>query len=70
MNAIAEDNCIMAWCPACGNSIEVGKSVKLGANVECPDCGTVLEVISLKPLELDYALEGEGWDEEEEWKEV
>ena len=54
----------MTWCPACGNSIGVGTGVKLGASVECPECGTMLEVISLRPIELDYALEGDGWVEE------
>lgn len=56
----------MVWCPACGNPIEVGKGVKLGARIECPECGALLEVISLKPPELDYAFEEEKWEEEEE----
>jgi alpha-aminoadipate carrier protein LysW len=60
----------MAWCPECRHSIEVSKSVKLGANIECPECGTMLEVISLSPLELDYALEDEEREEEERWEEV
>lgn len=55
----------MARCPECGNPIEVGKNVKLGAHIECPECGTLLEVISLKPLDLDYAFE--EWEEEEEF---
>jgi len=60
----------MARCPACGNSIEVGKEAKQGDRIECLECGELLEVISLKPLELDYALEGgewEEWEEEEEY---
>jgi len=56
----------MAWCPNCGNPIALDKGVKLGAHIECPECGTLLEVISLKPPELDYAFEGEEWEEEEE----
>jgi len=59
----------MAKCPECGNPIEVGKNVKLGANIECPECGTVLEVISLSPPDLDYALGDEDWEDWEEEEE-
>jgi len=59
----------MARCPGCGERIELGKEVKQGYRIVCPECGELLEVISLKPLELDYALEeeesGEEGDEEE-----
>lgn len=57
----------MVKCPACGNPLELGNAVKQGDHVQCPECGELLEVISVKPLELDYAIEGEGWDEE--WEE-
>jgi lysine biosynthesis protein LysW len=40
--------------------------VKLGDYIECPECGTMLEVISLKPVELDYVLGDEDWEEWEE----
>jgi lysine biosynthesis protein LysW len=62
----------MVWCPGCGNSIEVSKKAKLGAVIECQECGAMLEVISLTPIELDYALGDEEWEEEgeEEWEEV
>jgi lysine biosynthesis protein LysW len=59
----------MTQCPECESTITLNKKVKLGEYVECPECGMVLEVISLKPLELDYAFEDEDWedwDEEEE----
>lgn len=54
-------------CPECDSPIELGKKVELGEFIECPECGTMLEVISLEPLALDYILEGEEW--EEEWEE-
>jgi lysine biosynthesis protein LysW len=54
-------------CPECDSTIALNKGVKLGEFIECHECGTMLEVISLKPLELDYALGGEDW--EEEWEE-
>ena len=61
----------MTQCPDCASTITLGKSVKLGEFIECPECGVMLEVISLKPLELDYALGEEDWEEweEEEWEE-
>jgi len=55
----------MAKCPACEKPIALGKNVKLGARIECPECGELLEVISLKPLDLDYAFGDEDWAEEE-----
>jgi lysine biosynthesis protein LysW len=62
----------IARCPECASTVALGKSVKLGEFIECHECGTMLEVISLKPLELDYALGDEDWEEleeEEEWDE-
>jgi len=56
----------MIRCPGCENPIVLGKKVKLGARIECPECGELLEVISLEPLEIDYALGGEEWEEEDE----
>lgn len=56
----------MVRCPGCENPIVLGKKMKLGARIECPECGELLEVISLEPIELDYAFEDEGWEEEEE----
>jgi alpha-aminoadipate carrier protein LysW len=57
----------MTRCPECESPITLNKGVKLGDYIECPECGTMLEVISLKPLELDYAVGDEDW--EEEWEE-
>lgn len=56
----------MAQCPECESSITLNKGVKLGDYIECPECGTMLEVISLKPVELDYVLGDEDWEEWEE----
>ena len=59
----------MAQCPGCENPIQLGKDVKLEALITCPECHWLLEVISLNPLELDYALRDEGWEEWEEEEE-
>ena len=57
----------MAECPMCGENIRVSSGRKAGDRLECPECGEALEVISLKPLELDYAVDDE--DREDEWEE-
>lgn len=55
-----------ASCPECGQGVDLGPKPKVGQRVTCPNCGLELEVISLRPLELDFApLEEFG--EEEEW---
>jgi len=38
----------------------------IGQFVECPECGIALEVISLKPFQVDYYQGEEAWEEEEE----
>jgi lysine biosynthesis protein LysW len=63
----------MAYCPECDSMIMLDRGVvKVGMRIKCPECSTMLEVISLKPLELDYAFEDEEWDEEweDEWEEL
>jgi lysine biosynthesis protein LysW len=56
----------MARCSECENPIQLGEDVRLGELIACPKCHWLLEVISLNPLELDYALRDEGWEECEE----
>ena len=52
-------------CPECDGEIVFSASkMKLGKSIECPECGVMLEVISLNPLEFDYVLGDEDWDEE------
>ena len=53
----------MAECPVCGASIQYS-DVELGELLTCPDCGSDLEITSVKPLTLDKAPE-----EEEDWGE-
>lgn len=51
-------------CPECGASVGVGSRPMAGEIVQCPDCGTELEVKSLQPLELAVApAEEEDWGE-------
>lgn len=56
------------FCPNCDEKIILDKP-KLGQLVVCPGCGTELEVVSLKPLELDFIYEEPEEYPEEEWEE-
>lgn len=60
----------VAVCPECDAEIDFGNPVemKVGDQAVCPECGIELEVISTKPLTLDYFLD-EDWEEdwEEDW---
>jgi len=55
----------VAICPECEVKIDFDNSIEVGERVFCPECDIELEVISVKPLTLDYVFEDEDWDEEE-----
>ncbi len=59
-------------CPECLAAIWLKESVEMWDPVTCPECHTALEVVSLRPLTLDYLDDwGEDVDEEldeEEWE--
>jgi hypothetical protein len=62
-----------AICPECGRTVTVDGKPYKGQWIACPHCSADLEVISVVPLELDFALleeaeEDEFWDEEEAWE--
>ncbi len=52
-------------CPECDAEVQVDEDMDKGDVVECDDCGTMLEVVGLDPIELDVATE----EEEEDWEE-
>ena len=52
----------MAQCPVCDAEVELTDDVVVGELVECPDCGTELEVLATDPSEL-----GEAPETEEDW---
>lgn len=41
-------------CPNCGTKVPLESSVKLGYITYCPSCDVELEIVNLKPIELDY----------------
>jgi hypothetical protein len=51
-----------ATCPECNRGIKVGRRVRLGQQFLCPRCCTVVEVISVFPLALDWS---DDYDEED-----
>ncbi len=53
-----------AACPVCEADVPLEDDVVMGELIECPECGSELEVVSLEPVELDEAPE-----EEEDWGE-
>ena len=54
----------MVECIICGAEFNLPKDTEEGEIIECPECGSELEVISINPIELAQAPE-----EEEDWGE-
>ncbi len=51
-------------CPACDGKVELPEPARLCEVVECPECSSELEVVSLDPVQLTLAP-----DIEEDWGE-
>jgi alpha-aminoadipate carrier protein LysW len=57
----------MATCPECEFEIDVDElDVDKGDTLECDNCGTALEVVSLSPIVLEGVVEDEDEDEDED----
>jgi len=54
----------MAECPICGANVTMEADTVPGELIECSDCGTELEVVSVDPFEVEEAPQ-----EEEDWGE-
>jgi alpha-aminoadipate/glutamate carrier protein LysW len=59
-----------AMCPDCGQQVEAGVKPKMGQWLMCPHCNADLEVVSVNPLELDWASDVDDDDEDELWDEA
>jgi alpha-aminoadipate carrier protein LysW len=55
-----------AICIDCDARFKLNPAPRLGQIITCPECGTELEVISLDPLELDWAYYDE-YDDDDDW---
>ena len=53
------------YCPECDSTLPIGRAVE-GLRVTCPQCGAYLEVISVSPLEFDWADDDEDDDIDED----
>jgi lysine biosynthesis protein LysW len=53
----------VSYCPECGGSLNLGPRPQESQQVTCAECGARIEIISLKPLELDwvYAEPTDQW---------
>ena len=59
-----------ALCICCNNAVRLESHFMRGQTITCPNCSTLLEVISLNPPELDWAYLEQAVDEEpREWAE-
>jgi lysine biosynthesis protein LysW len=61
-----------AFCLDCGYAVNLGSRPVEDQVITCSNCGAQLEVISLDPLELDWAylkpvVDAKEWDWGEEW---
>jgi alpha-aminoadipate carrier protein LysW len=54
----------MPNCPECGGVLELSADVMAHEIIDCPACGTELEVVSVEPIKIALAPE-----EEEDWGE-
>ena len=54
----------MPNCPECAGVLELGADVMAHEIIDCPTCGTELEVMSVEPIKIALAPE-----EEEDWGE-
>jgi transcription elongation factor Elf1 len=56
-------------CPFCNGAVEVKKTAKEGDQVYCLFCDNELEIVQMKPLELDWPLDDyDDWEDDEEWE--
>ena len=54
----------MAECPVCAAEITLQEDTVQGELLECPECGTELEVVGTSPFQLNEApTEEEDWGE-------
>ena len=57
-----------AECPTCGETFYLANWLRIGAQLLCPNCEEMLEVVKLKPITMDCVYSTEVVDvEEEDW---
>lgn len=53
------------FCLDCDERITLNPGLKLGSRFTCPNCDAEMEVISVDPVEIDWAYDDSGYDDEE-----
>lgn len=54
----------MTTCIECGETVSTPADVEIGEILDCPGCGTELEVVGLEPVTVEEAPElQEDWGE-------
>ena len=56
----------LSMCPDCQVMIPIPGLLKKGKRFECPECQAEVEVISIRPLRLDFAYDEQGWDDDDD----
>jgi lysine biosynthesis protein LysW len=51
-------------CPFCKEAVVLKQTAKEGDLIVCQACDTELEIVSLKPVELDWPLDDYDMDED------
>lgn len=59
----------MSRCPECNALLSLPPELGLYDRIYCEECGALLEVVSLSPLELEYVEDFDELDEEDlDWE--
>ncbi|HUN23410.1 MAG TPA: hypothetical protein PK299_09810 [Anaerolineales bacterium] len=59
---------ISTACPACDAKIRLRKTPSLGEEITCPECDEALVVVSVDPVELDWAaVDFDADDDDDDW---
>lgn len=56
------------FCPDCDSTVDLGSNPKRGQTVTCGTCSAYLQVISVSPIELDWAYDDDEADAEYEFE--
>ena len=56
----------IARCPDCRERIRLSGKLYVGKTIICSNCDAELEVIDIDPLELDWASDGNDYDDYDE----
>ena len=52
-----------AQCPSCDSFIPSPRKPKIGAQVVCPVCKEKLEIVWLRPVEFDWLVDDEEYND-------